>query len=272
MGISKGTFYYSNDPSINFEQKYNRIKEFVKKIVEKRPSYGIRRIKEELDREYGVFVGRDALGKLLKIWGLALKRSIKKKKRSLIEEILILLSDRANLLVRQLSSINKPLMAITSDISDFKFNFGKEQLSVCVHKDVFGQQVYGYAIGKTKDKQLVLNSFKMASNNISLLIKKFNIKRPLLGVFQKIIVHQDQGTQYTCYDYIQTVLKTGLFRLSFSKKGTPTDNAGQESFFGRFKDENKEVIYEIKSYEEAKRFVEKRIYYYNTERFVKTPR
>ena len=63
-------------------------------IIEKNPGYGIRRIKAELSDTHQVDIGRDTLGKLLKLWGLGLKRKIKKRKPNLIQKILIALADR----------------------------------------------------------------------------------------------------------------------------------------------------------------------------------
>ena len=48
--------------------------------------------------------------------------------------------------------------------------------------------------------------------------------------------HQDQGSVYTSYAYVDKLLKAGA-RLSYSRKGTPGDNAAIESFFGRLKEE-----------------------------------
>ena len=55
-------------------------------------------------------------------------------------------------------------------------------------------------------------------------------------------------------------------RLSFSEKGTPTDNPGQESFFGRFKDDWKDEILDLSSFEEVEVFVKAKIKYYNNQR------
>jgi putative transposase len=77
-------------------------------------------------------------------------------------------------------------------------------------------------------------------------------------------VHQDQGSQYTSYKYIEVVLN--FCRISFSKKGTPTENPGQESFFGRLKDEEFHEIADLNSIRQVENFVRKRIKKYNTDR------
>ena len=80
-----------------------------------------------------------------------------------------------------------------------------------------------------------------------------------------MLCHHDQGSQYTSYDFADDVLKSNM-RLSYSTPGTPTENPGQESFFGRFKDENQDEIDEIRDFKELERFIQKRINYYNRKR------
>ena len=87
---------------------------------------------------------------------------------------------------------------------------------------------------------------------------------PIGSLKKQILIHQDRGSQYTSYQYVQAVLSN--FVLSYSAPGTPTDNPGQESFFGRFKDEWKDEIAEIETFEELEKFVRKKIKYYNDER------
>ncbi len=82
---------------------------------------------------------------------------------------------------------------------------------------------------------------------------------------EELLCHSDQGSQYTSYKYIDMVLKNKIV-LSYSTPGTPTENAGQESFFGRFKDENKHEFLEMESFLEIKKLISKRINYYNDKR------
>lgn len=253
-GISKATYYNATDSKERFLAKYEAIKQYVTKIIAEHSSYGIRRIHKELQQKYAQIIGRDTLGKLLILWGLQLKRKIQKKKISVIQKILIKLSDKVNLLIR--TKITKPLQAITSDITEIIYNNGKGKCYLAVHKDVFGQMVYGHKLGETMETYLVRESFKQACKQIKLFVKG--------GYLKTMLFHQDQGSQYTSYQYVEDVLSIGT--LSYSTPGTPTENPGQESFFGRFKDEWKDEIWELKSFTEVKRFVDKKICYYNTKR------
>lgn len=252
-GISKATFYSHRDPREKFADKYAHLKKKVERIIRENSAYGIRRIKQAILDKYRIVVGRDSLGKLLRIWGLSLKRKIGKKKQSVIQKILISLSDRTNLLIRTM--LSEPLQAITSDISEMVFNGGKEKCYLAVHKDAFGQMVYGFEVAENMETSLVLNSLKKALQ----FLKKKKIKLP-----KDILFHSDQGSQFTSYEYVNNILQVG--KLSYSTPGTPTENPGQESFFGRFKDEWREEIKELKSFPEVKRFIESKIKYYNFKR------
>jgi putative transposase len=245
----------AKNPTDRFESKYLNIKSFVEKVIKDNSAYGIKRIKKELEEKYQITIGRDTLGKLLKLWGLSLSRKIKKKKPNMIAKILIALADRANLLIR--TRVDKPLQAVTSDITKLKFRGGTAYL--CIHKDSFGQMVYGWSLSLTMETPLVMKSLKMARFKIKKLIKKFSFR-----LAKRLIFHQDRGSQYTSYQYITAVLRFAI--LSFSKPGSPTDNPGQESFFGRFKDEWGDEIAEIKTFETLQEFVKQKIKYYNYER------
>ena len=90
--------------------------------------------------------------------------------------------------------------------------------------------------------------------------------KKLLGKLPKeLLQHQDQGSQYTSYEYVQNVLNAGL-TLSYSTPGTPTENPGQESFFGRLKDECKSEFLEMETFEQLKKLISRKISYYNNRR------
>jgi len=188
---------------------------------------------------------------LLTLWGLSLKRKVRKPKISLIKKILLKLADRTNLLIR--SKITEPMQAVSSDICELVYQNGKAYF--CVHKDVFGQMVYGYALSQNMEAKLVIESLKKAVKKMRKLVKRFP---------QKPLFHQDQGSQYISYPYVEEALKHGS--LSYSTPGTPTENPGQESFFGRFKQEWADEIRELETFEEVEKFVARKIQYYNCQR------
>lgn len=251
MGVSKATYYNCVSPNDRLTKKYEHVKKYVVKIIEKRPTYGIRRIKAELEQNFDIFIGRDTLAKLLVLWGLSLPRKVKRKKKSMIEKILLKLRSKANLLAQ--TNITEPFQAITTDITRLEYKNG--HCYFCVYKDVLGQMVYGWSVSNSMDTTFVLKAYAQAVRNI---------KRMVGYLPKNLIVHQDQGTQYTSYVYLEEILQN--FRISFSKKGTPTDNPGQESFFGRFKEELRYDILEQNSVHEVQRLSKRKIKDYNEKR------
>lgn len=81
--ISKNTYYNCKDKKESFLTKYDYVKKQVEKVISENSKYGIRRIKADLEQKYKIIIGRDCLGKLLGLWGLSLKRKIKKSKPSI---------------------------------------------------------------------------------------------------------------------------------------------------------------------------------------------
>lgn len=241
-------------PNERFVDKFKHLKTKIETIIKNNGAYGVKRIKQALFDSYQVEIGRDALGRLLRLWSLGLNRKLRISKKSIIKEILKSLSDRVNLLIR--TKIINPFQAVSSDITEIIYNHGKNKAYLAVHKDVLGQLIYGYAIGENMETMLVIASFKQAVATIKKLLGRLP---------RQLLCHSDQGSQYTSYDYVEVVLKSG-FILSYSTPGTPTENPGQESFFGRFKDENKAEFLEMEYFEQLKKLINKKISYYNNER------
>lgn len=80
------------------------------------------------------------------------------------------------------------------------------------------------------------------------------------------IVHSDQGCHYTSYAFIGK-LKDADFVQSMSRRGNCWDNAPQESFFGHMKDEIRDEIKTLPSFESVKAKVDDWIDYYNNDRY-----
>jgi len=253
-GISKNTYYDHKHPDERFTDKFQHLKTKIRTIIKNNSAYGVKRIQRALSDIYKVEIGRDALGRLLKLWSLGLPRKLRTSKKSVIKEILEGLADRVNLLIRR--KIIAPFQALTSDITEIIYNHGRGKAYLSVHKDCFGQMVYGWELGATMEAKLVLASFKQTVKTIKKLLSRLP---------KELMQHQDQGSQFTSYEYVQNVLKTGMV-LSYSTPGTPTENPGQESFFGRFKDEGKDEFLEMKTFAELKKLISKKISYYNNQR------
>ena len=257
LGISKKAYYYSIAPYETLEHRHGRLKSMIERIIEKNPAYGYRRIKKALFDDYDEVVNHKVLLKVLRAWGLQLKRRIRPPRKSWMTKILDFLELRANLLWRLVREdmLNRCFQVVVSDVTELFYQGRKAYL--CVHLDIFGKMIYGWHLSQCPDGLFVVQSFKRAVKTI----------RKLLGASAAgIIVHQDRGSIYTGSEYIAAVLKEKC-RLSYSRRGEPGDNAVNESFFSRFKEEWRDVFYEARSIEELKTMVRKAIDYYNNERY-----
>lgn len=236
--------------------KYRHLKPKIEAIIEKKPWYGYPRIKRALYEKYGEVVNHKLLLKLLRIWGLSMKRKVKRKKKSWIQKVIAFLGIRANLLFG--ASVNRVFQVIVSDITEIKYANGKKKAYLASHLDYYGKMILGWSLSTSPDTDLVLGSFKKS---------KTRVKR-LLGVgrLTGIIFHQDQGSVYTSTDYTTAVLGEDAF-LSFCRKGEAGDNAVKEAFFSRLKEERRDEFAETKDFWELEKLLEKLVDYYNYERY-----
>jgi putative transposase len=241
---------------IKLNDKYAELKAMFKKIIKHNPSYGKLRIKQALYENYKKTVNPKLILKLLKIWGLSLKRKLPKKNNSWITKTLDFLEMRANLLraLKRLSKLTQCLQVLVSDVTMIEFNGVKAYL--CVHMDYIGKAVLGWDLSLNPNTALVNNSFKKAI----VRLKRFGFKN-----FKGVIQHQDRGSVYTSFDYITKVMEKGML-LSYSRKGEPGDNAVNESFFSRFKAEWSTEFIDCNTFEELYSVVKHAILYYNYSR------
>lgn len=259
LDLAKSTFYANintKSPEERFEAKYQHLKQTVKEIIDNNPAYGYRRIATELKDSYGIVLNHKPLKKLLVVWGLSLRRNIKKPEKSGIVEILDFLKDKANLLINIKKAV-LPFGLVYTDITEIVYAKGK--LYVAAYLDHKTKKVLGYALSHHPDVALVMRAYDMAKTTLRNELSK------LKGKLAKIIFHQDQGSVYTSYAYVDQLLKDSL-TLSYSRKATPTDNPEMESFWGRFKTENKQIFHEAQSDQELEELVKRQILYYNQKR------
>ncbi len=96
----------------------------------------------------------------------------------------------------------------------------KNRYYLCVVMELFSRKILAYELSSRNSNSLTVNTFK----------KAFELRnRP-----QDLTFHSDQGTNYKSHQYV-ALLKTLKVEQSFSKRGTPYDNAVIESFFSNLK-------------------------------------
>ena len=127
-------------------------------------------------------------------------------------------------LVNQNFSAQKPNQIWLSDITYIHtIKHGWTYLASIL--DVCTRKIVGYSYGRKMDRSLVISALTNSWQN--------------QNYPNNVILHSDRGSQYTSSEYIAAAERMG-FRLSYSKKGCPFDNAPMESFHSVLK---KEEVY-----------------------------
>ena len=117
-------------------------------------------------------------------------------------------------------TFNQPYQAVCGDITYLKS--GEGWLYLATVKDIVTGEILGEATGERMKKELVIEAFLNAQARHRLSAGS--------------IFHSDRGCQYTSNEFMQTLKLYGI-KQSFSRVGTPGDNAWAESFFATLKKE-----------------------------------
>ena len=123
-------------------------------------------------------------------------------------------------------------------------------LYLSIFIDLFSRVVVGWAIADHMRAELVRESFVMAVKN----------RETAPG----LVVHTDQGVQYTAGDY-RSVLDVFRFVQSMSRRGNCYDNAFVESFFSQMKKELSKKIFKTRD-EARKEIIDYISSWYNKQR------
>ncbi len=128
--------------------------------------------------------------------------------------------------------------------------FGNKRAYLSTIIDLYDRHVVAYQISKFNDIPLVIQT----------LNKALEIEKDVYG----LILHSDQGFQYTSNAYKAICASKGI-SISMSRKGTPIDDSPMESWHGILK---KETLYNnnITSLEHYIQLVEEWVAFYNTTR------
>ena len=249
-GLARSTWYYHTRTRVTYAEKYAHLEAPLKAIAEAHPEYGYRRATAELRETYGQHVNRKVVERLHRLWDLPLRR-VSRPKPSAIRRAIDTAGLRANLLSRRKKAEIGPFEVFYTDFTELRFAGGVRKAWLIPLLDHRTKYVAGFAVGQRANSELALTAWNAAQKALT----RF---RDSLG---GVIVHQDQDPVFTGYAWTGQLLSAGV-RLSYALRG-PGDNPEMESFFGRFKVENRSLILDAESLEELKAVVRDRIRYYN---------
>lgn len=261
IGLPKSTWYYYQRQKVNLEDKYLYLKNDLFKIARKHPAYGKRRIATELKKTYGYKVNHKVIAKLNQCWGLSLIRGVKKPKPSGITKAIKQAGSKANLVYPILMEeverlrIIKPFEICYTDFSEIIYDQGFKKAQFMPILDHQTKLVPGWSLGPKDNTQSALIAWTTAR----LKIEKLGYQA------EGLILHSDQDPVYTGYTWNHQLLIKDKVRLSFAQAGA-RENPCMESFFGKFKSENKSLFLDCQTIDELREVVKERVLYYNTER------
>ena len=200
----------------------NKVDEELNKLIEKvfytsNQTYGQRRIKEALEKKYGVIISKRRIGKIMKSLNLVPKMRRKFKVNT---------TDSNHNLPVAPNILDRDFYAGLADkkyVGDITYIHTAEGwLYLATVIDLFSRKVVGWSMDDHMRVSLVNDALDMA-------IKR---RKPKNG----LIWHTDRGSQYASTAHKELLQKNGIIQ-SMSRKGNCWDNAVAESFFHSLKTE-----------------------------------
>ena len=224
-----------------FNESINKI---VLKIYNKHPEQGIRPIRMNIKRKYGVILSNYTVYRYMLINNIQATSRRKTHGYPKLPH-----HDIPNLLRRNFTT-NMPNKKWSIDIS---YIFGSNGIKyLCAIKDMYDKSIISYTISKFIDLNFVLETVEKAIKLVPYKQRK------------DLIIHSDQGWHFTNWQY-RKLLNDNQITQSISSKGSSVDNVPIESFFSCLKSE---CIYRIDRLDvnDIEQIVEKFIKYYNENR------
>jgi len=181
-----------------------------------RGTYGRRRVHAQLQAQ-GQPCSRNRVARLMRQEGL--QGRAPRRRRVVTTDSKHALPVAPNRLAEH-GPVTGPDQVWVSDITYLRTEEGWLYLATVL--DLYSRRIVGWSLQERVDRSLTLAALDMALKG----------RRPPAGLLH----HSDRGSQYACHDYQDQLARHGL-RASMSRRGNPYDNAAQESFYGRLKDE-----------------------------------
>jgi putative transposase len=253
VGLPKSTWYYHQRQKISYAEKYARLRPVLEQIAREHPEYGVPRTVVELREQYGLRVNHKVLRRLHRLWDPALLRTTRSPKPHPIRQVIEIAGNRVNL-VAQLEEI-EPFQVCYTDFTEIQYANSQRK---AYFMPIIGHQckvVYGWSLSQSPNRAAA----RKAWNRAKVTLQTHGIE------WHDMIMHHDQDSVYTSYDWTGQLLRQDQVRLSYALNGAK-DNPVIESFFGRFKTEGHSRFLAADDLEELERIVIERVNYYNQSR------
>jgi transposase InsO family protein len=206
--------------------------------------YGYRQLQLFLWQDQGIWMNHKKVFRLMQMLGIQSRIRRKQRSNSSYTSAQRVAENR----LKRDFSAKQPNQKWVTDITQYRV--GERWIYLSAIKDLFNNEIVAYEIGERNDNELVLRTFR----------KAFAKQKDVTG----LVVHSDQGFQYTSHAYHDMLPKVGA-RISMSQRGNCYDNASMKSFFSHLKTEGL-YPYHIRTVAEAQRKIETYIRFYNRKR------
>lgn len=256
LELPQSTWYYHQDhPHRTDAVKHADLRDPLESIVEEHPAYGYRRIKTELEESHGLVVNHKPLRRLLRQWDLALVRTVRRPKPNPFWALIHDVGARANLVARLDPTTIGPFEVTYDDFTELFYADGRHKAHLVTLIDHASKWVTGWAVGAGPDSRTALKAWKRATTEWE--------KRGVST--QNMIVHQDQGSAFIGYAWVNQLVRKDGARLSYSLNGA-RGNVYMESFNGRLKTENSSLFLDADTLRQLHDVVADRVKYHNERR------
>lgn len=210
-----GYYAWRSDPASPRAKEDRRLLGLIKHAwLESGGVYGYRKITHDL-RDLGERCGKHRVYRLMRQEGLRAQVGYRRRVYRYGRPAVV-----ATNRLEQNFDVAAPNQVWVTDITYIITHEGWLYLAVVL--DLFSRQVVGWSMNSRMDRELAINALLMA-------VWRRNPTSP-------VIVHSDQGSQYSSHDW-QAFLKANNLEASMSRRGNCYDNAVAESFFQLLKRE-----------------------------------
>ena len=251
LGLSKGTWHHRQRRR-DATGKDMALRRRITSIIKRNPGYGHRPILAELNEGGKNRVNHKRLLRVLNTYQLALPRCLPRYKPSPVQRLIRRVGSRANLVKGR--PFNE-FEAFTTDFTELIYARGAKKAHLTAFLDLKSKWVGSWAVAVSANQELALNGLNQLSYHLDKLGKDLN----------DVVIHHDRDSVYTSYTWLRRILFKEGGRVSYAEHGA-RDNPWMESFWGRFKTENRGLIWETESLSELTEIIEGRIAYYNLNR------
>lgn len=208
-------------------------------------TYGTRRLKRFMEKEYGWILSRRRIANTMKFLGLRAKSR---------RRFRVITTDSKHNFAISPNRLGQDFYASRPNeiyVGDITYIWTKEGwLYLATTIDLFSRSIVGYATDDRLHTRIIVNA-----------LQSTKIRREALD---GAIFHSDRGSQYASDEFREYLKANGMIQ-SMSAKGNCYDNAVAESFFHTLKTE---LVHHVRfqTKEEAKRAISEYITFYNTKR------